>query len=121
MDAETDATDATDAAHCTAIWPSDADAGGRVQRNIERHPFVDAQPVSTRLDDNDDDDYLYLCLRPRNIDLFRDDDNENNNINDDMSGRDDISWNNDSAAYAVSFCVAILSFDGTVISIVPPP
>jgi hypothetical protein len=62
-----------------------------------------------------------LCSRPQNIDLFHDDDNDNDDINDDTSGRDDISWNNDSAAYAVSFCVAISSFDGTVVSINPPP
>jgi hypothetical protein len=64
---------------------------------------------------------LYLCSRPRNIDLFCDDDNDNDDINDDMSGRDNISWNDNSAAYAVSFCIAISSFDGTVVSIIPPP
>jgi hypothetical protein len=64
---------------------------------------------------------LYLCSRPRNIDLFRDDNNDNDDINNDTSERGDISWNNDSAAYAMSFCVAISSFDGTVVSIVPPP
>jgi hypothetical protein len=107
--------------HRTAIWPSDADAGSGVQRNIVQHCSVGAQPVSACLDDNNDDDLLYLCLRPQNIDLFCDDDNDNNNINDDTSGRADISWNNNSAAYTVSFCIAILLFDGTVVSIVPPP
>ena len=121
MDAETDATDATDAAHCTAIWPSDADAGGGVQRNILRHCSVNAQPVSARLDVNNNNDLLYLCSRPQNINLFRDDDNDNDNINNDKLGRDNISWNNNSAAYAVSFCVTISSFDGTVVSIIPPP
>ncbi len=55
------------------------------------------------------------------MDLFRDDDNNNDDINDDTLGRDDISWNDNSAAYTVSLCIAILSFDGTVVSIVPPP
>ncbi len=86
-----------------------------------RHCSVNAQPVSARLDDNENDDLLYLCSRPQNINLFRDDNNDNDNINDDTLGRDDILWNNDSAAYPVSFCIAILSFDGTVVSIVHPP
>jgi hypothetical protein len=108
-------------AHRTAIWPSDANAGGGVQRNIVQHCSVNAQPVSACLDDNDDKDLLYLCLRPQNIDLFRDDNNDNNDINDDTSGRDNILWNNNSAAYAVSFCDGISSFDGTVVSIIHPP
>jgi hypothetical protein len=108
-------------AQSTAIWHSDANAGGGVQRNIVRHCSVNAQPVFARLDNNDDDDLLYLCSRPQNIDLFRDDDKDNDDINDDTLERDGILWNDDSAAYAASFCIAILSFDGTVVSIVPPP
>ncbi len=65
---------------------------------------------SARLDDDNDDDLLYLSSRPQNIDHIRDD-----NIDDDYdaSGRDDnVSWNDDSAAYASRFCIAISSFDG---------
>ncbi len=68
---------------------------------------------SARLNDNDDDDSSYSSSRPRNIDHIRDDDI---NDNDDASGRDDdVLWNDDSAAYASRFCVAISSFDGMLL------
>ncbi len=68
---------------------------------------------STRLDDNDNDNLSYLSLRPRNIDHICDDDIDND---DNAPGRDDdVSWNDNSAAYASRFCVAILSFDGMLL------
>jgi hypothetical protein len=75
---------------------------------------------SACLDNDDDDDSSYSSSRPKNIDHIRDD-----HINDDdnVSGRDDdVSWNNDSAAYALRFCVAISSFDGMLLwaSSLPP-
>jgi hypothetical protein len=78
---------------------------------------------STCLDDDDDDDSLYSSLRPRNINHIHDDDT----IDDDneVSWRDyDVSWNDDSAAYASHFCVTILSFDGMLLwalSLPPKP
>ncbi len=68
---------------------------------------------SARLDDNNDNDLSYLSSRPQNIDHIRDDDiDENNNA---LGRDDDVLWNNDSAAYASCFCVAILSFDGMLL------
>ncbi len=68
---------------------------------------------SARLDDDDDNDSLYLSLRPQNIDHIHNDDIDDNN---DASGRDnDVSWNTDSAACALRFCVAISSFDGMLL------
>ncbi len=68
---------------------------------------------SACLDNDNDDDLLYLSLRPQNIDHIRDDYIDND---DDASGRDnDVSWNNDSAAYALRFCITILSFDGMLL------
>jgi hypothetical protein len=75
---------------------------------------------SARLDDDDNNDLLYLSLRPQNINHIRDDDI---NDNDNALGRDDnVSWNDDGAAYASRFCVAILSFDGMLLwaSSLPP-
>ncbi len=68
---------------------------------------------STCLNNDDDDDLSYLSSRPRNINHILDDDI---NDDDDALGRDDdVSWNNDSAAYASRFCVAISSFDGMLL------
>ncbi len=68
---------------------------------------------SAHLDDNNHNDLLYLSSRPQNIDHIRDDniDNEDNALGRD----DDVSWNNDSAAYALRFCVAITSFNGMLL------
>jgi hypothetical protein len=68
---------------------------------------------SARLDDDDDNNLSYSSLRPQNIYHIRDD---HINNNDDASGRDDdVLWNEDSAAYASRFCVAISSFDGMLL------
>ncbi len=68
---------------------------------------------SARFDNDNDNDTLYLSSRPQNIDHIRDDDINNN---DNALGREDkVLWNNDSAAYASRFCVAILSFDGMLL------
>ncbi len=68
---------------------------------------------STRLDKDNDNDLSYLSSRPQNIDHIRDD---NIDDNDNALGRDDdVSWNDNSAAYASRFCVAILSFDGMLL------
>ncbi len=68
---------------------------------------------SAHLDDNDDNNLSYLSSRPRNINHIRDDDI---NDDDDALGRDDnLSWNNDSAAYALHFCIAISSFNGMLL------
>ena len=68
---------------------------------------------SARLDDDNDDDLVYLSLRPRNINHIYNDDIDDH---DDASGRDiDVSWNDDSAAYASRFCVAISSFHGMLL------
>ncbi len=68
---------------------------------------------STRLDDNDNNDLSYSSSRPQNINHICNDDI---NDDDDESGKDnDVSWNNDSAAYASHFCVAISSFDGMLL------
>ncbi len=68
---------------------------------------------STCLNNNDDNDLLYLSSRPQNIDHICDDDIDDD---DDALGRDDnVSWNNDSTAYASHFCVAISSFDGMLL------
>ncbi len=68
---------------------------------------------SARLDNNYNDNSLYSSLRPQNIDHIRNDDIDDNN---DASGRDDnVSWNNDSAAYASRFCVVISSFNGMLL------
>ncbi len=68
---------------------------------------------SARLDDNNNNDLSYSSSRPRNIDHIRDDDIDND---DNALGRDDnVLWNDDSAAYALRFCVAILSFNGMLL------
>ncbi len=66
-----------------------------------------------RLDNNDNNDSLYSSSRPQNIDHICNDDIDDN---DDALGRDDeVLWNNDSAAYALRFCVAISSFTGMLL------
>jgi hypothetical protein len=75
---------------------------------------------SACLDNDDDKDSSYLSSRPQNIDRISDDDIDDD---DDASGRDDnVSWNDDSAAYALRFCVVISSFDGMLLwaSSLPP-
>ncbi len=68
---------------------------------------------SACLDNDDDKDSSYLSSRPQNIDRISDDDIDDD---DDASGRDDnVSWNDDSAAYALRFCVVISSFDGMLL------
>jgi hypothetical protein len=79
-------------------------------------------PYSACLDDNNDDDLLYLSSRPQNVNHIRNDKIDDDN---DASGRDDnVSWNNDSAAYTLRFCIAISSFDGMLLwalSLPPKP
>ncbi len=68
---------------------------------------------SACLDDDDDNDLSYLSLRPQNIDHIHDDNIDND---DNASGRDNnVSWNNDSAACASRFCVAISLFNGMLL------
>ncbi len=68
---------------------------------------------SACLDDNNNNNSLYLSLRPQNIDHICDDNIENDN---NVSGKDDgVSLNDDSTAYALRFCVAISSFDGMLL------
>jgi hypothetical protein len=64
--------------------------------------------------------FVVFVLKATNIDHIRDDDIDKN---DNALGRDgNVSWNNNSAAYASRFCVAILSFDGMLLwaSYLPP-
>ncbi len=72
-------------------------AAGSIGTAYDAAPSMHDQ-YSARLDDNNgDNNLLYLSSRPQNIDHIRDDDIYNNN---NVSGRDDnVSWNNDSAAY----------------------
>jgi hypothetical protein len=94
-------------------------AAGSIGTAYNVAPLMHDQ-YSARLDNNDNNHSLYLSSRPRNIDHIRDDDFNNN---DDALGRDnDVSWNNDSTAYASRFCVAISSFDGMLLwaSSLPP-
>ncbi len=87
-------------------------AAGSIGTAYNVAPLMHDQ-YSARLDNNDNNHSLYLSSRPRNIDHIRDDDFNNN---DDALGRDnDVSWNNDSTAYASRFCVAISSFDGMLL------
>ena len=87
-------------------------AAGSIGTAYDVTPSMHDQ-YSARLDDNDNDDSLYLSSRPQNIDHICNDDIDND---DNASGMDnDILWNDDSAAYASCFCVAILSFDGMLL------
>ncbi len=87
-------------------------AAGSIGTAYDVAPLMHDQ-YSARLDDNDNDDSLYLSSRPRNIDHIRDDNIDDNN---DASGRDNnVSWNDNSAAYALCFCVTISSFDGMLL------
>ncbi len=87
-------------------------AAGSIGTTYDVAPSMHDQ-YSARLDNDDNNDLSYLSLRPRNIDHIRDD---NINNNDDALGRDDdISWNNNSAAYTSRFCIAILSFNGMLL------
>ncbi len=84
-------------------------AAGSIGTAYDIAPSMHDQ-YSACLDDNNDNDSLYLSLRPRNINHIYNDDIDDN---DDASGRDiDVSWNDDSAAYASRFCIGISSFDG---------
>ncbi len=87
-------------------------AAGSIGTAYEVAPSMHDQ-YSTRLDNKDDYDSSYSSSRPQNIDHIRDDDIDDDN---DALGRDDnVTWNNDSAAYASRFCVAISSFDGMLL------
>ncbi len=88
-------------------------AAGSIGTAYNVAPLMHNQ-YSARLDDNNDNnDSSYLSLRPRNINHIRDD---NIDDNDHALGRgDDVSRNNDSAAYALRFCIAISSFDGMLL------
>ncbi len=87
-------------------------AAGSIRTAYNVAPSMHDQ-YSARLDDDDDNNSLYSSSRPQNIDHIRDDDIDNN---DDALGRDNnISWNNDSAAYASRFCVVISSFNGMLL------
>ncbi len=87
-------------------------AAGSIKTAYNVAPLMHDQ-YSARLDNNNNDDLSYSSTRPRNIDHIH---NENIDDNDDVSGRDeDVSWNDDSAAYALRFCVAILSFNGMLL------
>jgi hypothetical protein len=87
-------------------------AAGSIRTAYNVAPLMHDQ-YSARLDDDDNNDLLYSSSRPQNIDHIR---NDNINDNNDASGRDDdVLWNDDSAAYASRFCVAISSFDGMLL------
>ncbi len=87
-------------------------AAGSIRTAYNVTPSMHDQ-YSARLVDDDNNDLLYLSSRPQNIDHIR---NDNINDNNDASGRDDdVLWNDDSAAYASRFCVAISSFDGMLL------
>jgi hypothetical protein len=92
--------------------PMPMPAAGSIGTAYEVAPSMHDQ-YSARLDDDDDEDLSYSSSRPRNIDHIRNDDIDDNN---DALGRDDnVSWNDDSTAYALRFCVAISSFDGMLL------
>ena len=83
-------------------------AAGSIGTAYDIAPSMHDQ-YSTCLDDNDNNNLLYLSSRPQNIDHIH---NDNIDDNDDALGRDDdVLWNDDSAAYASRFCIAISSFD----------
>ncbi len=87
-------------------------AAGSIGTAYDVAPSMHDQ-YSAHLDNDNNDDSLYSSLRPQNIDYIR---NDNINDDDNTSGRDDnVSWNNNSAAYALRFCVAISSFDGMLL------
>ncbi len=87
-------------------------AAGSIGTTYDVAPSMHDQ-YSTRLDNNDNNDLLYLSSRPQNINHIRDEDIDND---DNALGRDDdVSWNDGSAAYASRFCIAISSFDGTLL------
>ncbi len=87
-------------------------AAGSIGTAYDDAPSMHDQ-YSACLDNDDNNNSLYLSSRPQNIDHIRDD---NINDNNDALGRDnDVSWNNDSAAYTLRFCITILSFDGMLL------
>jgi hypothetical protein len=94
-------------------------AAGSIGTAYDIAPSMHDQ-YSARLDNDNDNDLLYSSSRPWNIDHIRDDNIDND---DDALGRDDnVLWNKDSAAYALRFCIAILSFNGMLLwaSSLPP-
>jgi hypothetical protein len=96
-------------------------AAGSIGTAYDVAPSMHDQ-YSARLDDNDNNNSSYLSSRPRNIDHIRDDDIDDD---DDALGRDNnVSWNDNSAAYALRFCITISSFDGMLLralSLPPKP
>ncbi len=87
-------------------------AAGSIGTAYDVAPSMHHQ-YSACLDNDDNNNLSYLSSRPQNIDHIHDDD-----INDDKDAsrrEDDVSWNNDSAAYTLRFCVAISSFDGMLL------
>ncbi len=92
--------------------PMPMPAAGSIRTAYDVAPSMH-DPYSACLDDNNDDDLLYLSSRPQNVNHIRNDKIDDDN---DASGRDDnVSWNNDSAAYTLRFCIAISSFDGMLL------
>jgi hypothetical protein len=87
-------------------------AAGSIGTAYDVAPSIHDQ-YSTRLDDDNNDNLLYLSSRPQNINHIRNDNIDDNNT---ASGRDDnVSWNNNSAAYASRFCITISSFNGMLL------
>ncbi len=87
-------------------------AAGSIGTAYDVAPSMHDQ-YSACLDDDNNDDLSCSSSRQQNIDHICDDDIDDD---DDTSGRDDnVLWNDNSAAYALLFCVAISSFDGMLL------
>jgi hypothetical protein len=92
--------------------PMPMPVAGSIRTAYDVTPSMHDQ-YSARLDNNNNNNSSYLSSRPQNINHIRDD--NINNDNDALGRDDDVLWNNDSAAYALRFCVAILSFNGMLL------